>query len=378
MGHIVINGLSLRPGGGLQVMTAILAGLISKDRGHHYTVLWSDLNTGKFLKNRFGKETNITFLDPVGTSNNMKLFLWQMSRLKGCLVKLNADIMIGLNHHFPSGVIPQIIYHVNVLRFDRPQKAIFSGGELADRLRDWRARKALKSAQANVFESSYLQELASACVKNIVNPSLIYIGLENPADIIPTAFIKTNNPTILSLTSPQLHKDNPTLIKTLAVLKTRRPEVNWTLKIAGGTNPDAFSDLHELAGELGVADYIDWLGFQNHEALAQIGSKALCLVSTSQVESFCMVAVEAMSWSCPAIVANATSMPESIGDAGRLANVGDADDFADKIIEIYDDINLRQALVNKGHAHIKALTWESAADSFENIVSALKPARKVM
>ena len=58
--------------------------------------------------------------------------------------------------------------------------------------------------------------------------------------------------------------------------------------------------------------------------------------------------------------------------------MSDADDFADKIIEIYDDINLRQALVNKGHAHIKALTWESAADSFENIVSALKPARKVM
>ena len=91
-----------------------------------------------------------------------------------------------------------------------------------------------------------------------------------------------------------------------------------------------------------------------------------------------MVAVEAMSWSCPAIVANATSMPESIGDAGRLAIVGDADDFADKIIEIYDDINLRQGLVNKGHMHIKALTWEAAADSFEGIISVLKPALKVI
>ena len=196
-----------------------------------------------------------------------------------------------------------------MLRFDRPQKAIFSGGELADRLRDWRARTALKRAQANVFESSYLQELASARVKNILKPSLIYIGLENPADIIPTAFKKTNSPTILSLTSPQPHKDNPTLIKTLAVLKNRRPEVNWTFKIAGGTNPDVFSNLHNLAGDLGVSGQIDWIGFQSHEALAQIGSKALCLVSTSQVESFCMVAVEAMSWSCPAIVANATSMP---------------------------------------------------------------------
>ena len=353
-------------------MTAIIAGMISKDRGHRYTVLWSDLKSETFLKNRFEGYTEITFLNPIGSSNNMRLFLWQMTRLRTCLVKLNADVIIGLNHHFPSGIIPQIIYHVNVLRFDRPHKPISAKGEFADRLRDWRTRRALKTAQANVFESSYLQKLASARVVSIQNSSLIYIGLESPDDIQPSQFKKTNDPIILSLTSAQPHKDNPTLIKTLAVLNERRPDVNWTLKIAGGTNPAAFSALHELAATLDVSGQIEWLGFQSHKNLAQLGSKALCLISTSHVESFCMVAVEAMSWSCPVIVTNATSMPESVGQAGLLASPGRADEFADKVISLFEDNELRQGLVNKGYAHIRTMTWDKAADSFAEIISKLE------
>ena len=372
MAHIVINGLSLRPGGGLQVMTAILAGMIERNRGHCYTVLVSDPNSEKFLQDRFNDTKDITLMNPVGTSRNIQLFLWQMLRLKKCLKEINADVVIGLNHHFPSGPFPQIIYHVNVLRFDRPRKFLMASGELANRLRDWRANCALKKAHANVFESSFLQGLASKKVNNIRNPSLIYIGLENPNKVTPSKFKKTNNPVILSLTSAQPHKDNPTLIKTLAVLNTRRADVNWRLKIAGGTNPTAFTDLHDLAEKLGVSQQIEWLGFQRHDKLAQLGSEALCLVSTSRVESFCMVALEAMSWSCPAIVSNATSMPESVGNAGLLAQPGDEEDFANKIISLYDDDSLRMGLVNQGYEHIRAMTWINAAEGFEDIMSSLQ------
>ena len=372
MAHIVINGLSLRPGGGLQVLTAILAGMISKERGHRYTVLWSDLNSEKFLKEKFKGQADINFINPVGTSNNMRLFFWQMTRLKRVLTKLKADVLIGLNHHFPSGSVAQIIYHVNVLRFDRPRKRLLERGEFADRLRDWRTMRGLKSARANVFESSYLQDLASNRVAKINNPSLIYIGLEHQDNIQPSNFKPSRSPILLSLTSAHPHKDNATLLKTLAILNERRPDVNWMLKIAGGTNPKTFSDMHRLADSLGISEQIDWLGFQSHENLAKLGSEALCLVSTSRVESFCMVALEAMSWSCPVIVTNATSMPESIGVAGLLAEPGDVDGFAENIISLFENKELRQKLVNNGYVHIQSMTWETAADSFEDIIHALE------
>lgn len=353
-------------------MTAIIAGMIKKPRGHHYTVLWSDSNSENILNSRFADYPDITFLNPVGSSNNMKLFLWQMTKLKRCLRDIKADVLVALNHHFPIGDIPQIIYHVNVLRFERPHKLLLVSGELANRLRDWRANCALKKAHANVFESSFLQDLALTKVNNIQNPNLIYIGLENPNKVTPSKFKKTNNPFILSLTSAQPHKDNPTLIKALAVLNTRRTDVNWRLKIAGGANPTVFTDLHDLAEKLGVAKQIEWLGFLRHDKLARLGSEALCLVSTSRVESFSMVALEAMSWSCPTIVSNATSMPESIGNAGLLAEPGHPEDFANKIISLYDNNDMRLRLVNNGYLHIKAMTWLNAADSFADIIADLR------
>lgn len=371
MTNVVINGLSLRPGGGLQVLTAMLAGMIEKDRGHKYIVLVSDANSENFLKTRFEGSLKIRLQKPVGSSNNLIAFLWQLLFLKGYLHKLNAGVVIGLNHHFPAGRTPQIIYHVNVLRFERPHKSIFSKGEMADRLRDWRAVSALKKAQANVFESSYLEKLATTRISKINNPNLIYIGLESPDFSLPSDYKKTSDPAILSLTSIQPHKDNPTLIRTLAVLKNLRPDVNWRLKIAGGMNPRAFSELNKLAETLLVSNQIDWLGFQKHDKLATQATQSLCLISTSLVESFSMVALEAMSWSCPAIVCRTTSMPESVGEAGLLAAPGNAGDFASKIISLYENCEMREALINKGHVHIKSMSWRKAADSFEEIITTL-------
>lgn len=361
----------MRPGGGLQVMVAILAGMIEKDRGFHYSVLWSDPNTERIFKSRFEGNSNISFFNPVGSTNNMRLFLWQMSRLKGYLKTLKADIVLGLNHHFPCGGVPQIIYHVNVLRFERPIKTLFTSGELANRLRDWRAKSALKKASANAFESLYLQDLAKMRIGYVKNPNLIYIGLEAPNVVSAPNYQKDTKPSILTLTSPQPHKDNSTLIKTLAVLNRLRPNVHWVLNIAGGTNQAAFSDLRLFANQLGVADQINWLGFQNHQSLAALGAKALCLVSTSRVESFCMVAAESMSWSCPVIVCDSTSMPESVGDAGLLASPGDADDFARKIISLYEDENKRHVLIEKGYTQIGTMSWGKAADQFSALITTL-------
>lgn len=349
-------------------MVAILAGLIEKDRNQRYTVLWSDPNTERIFKARFSDSDQLSFINPTGTTNNMRLFLWQMRRLKGYLKTLEADVVLGLNHYFQSGNIPQIIYHVNVLRFERPRKKLFAAGEVADRLRDWRTKQALKKAAANAFESSYLLALATEKVAEISNPRLIYIGLEDPNNVTLSKYKKSDQASLLAMTSPQPHKDNPTLIKILAQLNKMRPDVRWILNIAGGTNQEAFSELRNFAGQLGVTDQINWLGFQSHKNLAEIGSESLCLVSTSRVESFCMVATEAMSWSCPSVVCDATAMPESVGDAGLLAAPGDANDFANKIIRLYENENLRDELVKKGYDQIGTMNWTNAADSFNGLI----------
>ena len=355
----------------------MICGLLARfSDANRYTVLWSDPASKQVFERIVGEKAHIGYANPVGSTANSALFAWQMTKLSGWLARNGADLVLNVNHHFPTGNIRQVIYHLNVLRFERPRLAIWKSGEIADRLRDWRARIALSKADSNVFESHYLMQLAKRSASAIENGSVIYIGLEDgearAAHAAPSA---SYLPHIIALTSPQPHKDNSTLIRMLARLVAKRPAVDWRLKIAGGRTPEAFADLRALANDVGVGDKIDWLGFRRHEELAKIGHNCLCLVSTSKVESFCMVALEAMSWGCPAIVANATSMPESVGDAGILAEPSDPSDFAAKVIELHDNPGLRDTYARRGLAHAGKTTWTSAAREFEAVFENL-PAKK--
>lgn len=368
MALIIVNALSLRPGGGLQVITGLLTRF---DVSNHYQVLWSDPGSYAFMSERLKDKKNISFVQAIQKTDNLSVFLWQMRKLKHYLKVNKADLLLSVNHHFPTGSVPQVIYHLTVLRFERPKMLPFSISEIADRLRDWRTRQSLRLAAANVFESRFLLAKAASVRAKISNPKVIYIGLENGAKKTTKDPNVNRDPVIIALTSPQPHKDNPTLICVLARLIELRPDIKWRLKIAGGRSPDAFADLIHLAEELGISENIEWLGFLSHEDLQKIGHKCLCLVSTSKVESFNMVAVEAMSWPCATIVANTSSMPESVGDAGLLAKPGDAFDFADKVLMLWDDRDLMRDILNKGMTHSRRMTWANAANEFEDIFKEL-------
>ena len=368
MAHIVLNALSLRPGGGLQVAQALLHGMSHSETGHRYTVLCSDPTSIDVLTKAFANTSDIEVVNPVGRTNNMVLFVWQMTQLATTLKGLRADVMIGLNHHFPSGRVPQIVYHVNVLRFDRPARGIVQPGEVADRLRDWRARCALTRAAANVMESGYLLDLAARKQGAINDPSVVYIG-QRSGQVEQATRHRIDGPqTLLALTSAQPHKDNPTLIHTLAELVRLRPQVDWRLEIAGGRGKVSFADLVALSGTLGVSDRVAFLGFQDHAMLAERAATALCLISTSRVESFSMVSLEAMSWACPPVVCDATSMSESIGDAGLLAQPGDATGFARQVLRLYEQPDLRNDLISSGTQRLAGLTWQSAGAAFLDLV----------
>jgi glycosyltransferase involved in cell wall biosynthesis len=72
-----------------------------------------------------------------------------------------------------------------------------------------------------------------------------------------------------------------------------------------------------------------------------------------------------MSWGCPAIVANATAMPESVADAGLLAEPGNAEEFAAHVMDLYDHPDQRAVLVQRGFKLARARSWTQAARAFE-------------
>ena len=370
MAHVVVNGVCTRPSGATQV----LAGLLSRlSATHRYTVLMNDPRSVEVTRGIVGDRDHIQYVDPVGRPGNGAGYLWNMTRYGRWLRVHGADCVLGVNHFYPASGLPQITYHMNVLRFERPRRALWQSGEVADRLRDWLATRAVRRADVNLFESQLLFDLARQRHSQIRNGQVLYIGIEDrETQASPNP---DPDPTLLAITSHQPHKDNETLIRMLAVLVRLRPEVPWRLAIAGGRTPEVFDPLRALAAEVGVADRVDFLGFCTHQQLSGIGARSLCLVSASLAESFCMVALEAMSWGCPAVVADISAMPESVGDAGLLARPSDPEDFARQVLRLWEDGDLRADLVTKGHERAASMTWAAAAAEVERQIDQLCSAR---
>jgi glycosyltransferase involved in cell wall biosynthesis len=128
-------------------------------------------------------------------------------------------------------------------------------------------------------------------------------------------------------------KDFATLIRALARVRQTRPV---RLAIAGD-GPER-SALEALAAASGVADAVDFLGFQADPS--RVVLTAAAFVSSSLYEGFGNVIVEAMAAGTPVVATDAPYGPRAIlrdGQLGRLVPVGDAAAMATAIEATLDD-----------------------------------------
>ena len=364
--HIVFNATSLRPGGGLTVLLGILKGLeVLPDRPCRATVICSADETCEAV---LASGVDVKIEQPLPNASQIQRLLWNYIGMRKFVNGLSPDIFFSFNQYIGGLNCPQVVYHINLLRFLPVDPAFSWKRKIAERIRNYSARQALKRATANVFESSFIQKCAEEVYRSGNQlDRVIYIGI--PDELIDASRNRLENdraflPQIVSITNHNPHKDNSTLVRSFAEVVRRDPEVNWRLEIAGGLFPELWEPYKELAIELKVIDRINWLGFIDVEQLTELLQQSVVLVSTSRVESFCMVALEAMARGCPAIVAESSSMPESVSDAGILVPAGDASAFAAAILQLYHRPECRCEYVRRGYEHIEKFRWKVCGDRF--------------
>ena len=104
-----------------------------------------------------------------------------------------------------------------------------------------------------------------------------------------------------------------------------------------GDGPDRGPAEH-LARELGVAQHISFLGKQNH--VERLIPLAHVLLMPSEMESFGLVALEAMERARPVIAASIGGLGELVshGETGLLVPPGEAEPFARAIVELASNL----------------------------------------
>lgn len=162
---------------------------------------------------------------------------------------------------------------------------------------------------------------------------------------------------ILFLGTIQPRKNAIKLVQAFHLLK--ESGYKGKLVIAGGIGWLA-DDTLKVIKESEESKDIVMTGYVSDEARKTLYTYADVYVLPSLYEGFGVPAIEAMGCGVPVAVANNSSLPEVVGDAGLFFNAIDPADIARAITEIKEN---RDSWVKKSLARAKHFSWDKCADN---------------
>lgn len=154
-------------------------------------------------------------------------------------------------------------------------------------------------------------------------------------------------------------KNIPGLLEAYRLLRDRLPEAP-PLVLAGRRGWLA-EDLTRRVETLGLADRVLWREEVPQAAMPALYGAAALLVTPSFYEGFGLPALEAMACGTPTVVANRSSLPEVVGEAGLLIDPDDPQSIADGLYRVMDDPALAARLRAAGLARARSFTWDNTA-----------------
>lgn len=147
------------------------------------------------------------------------------------------------------------------------------------------------------------------------------------------------------------------LIHALALIKT---EFDWPLVVIGGRGW-LESDLARLVRRYDLGERVRFVGYVPSSELPRWYSAASVFVLPSYYEGFGLPALEAMACGTPVVVADRSSLPEVVVDAGELVNPVMPRLIAAGILRLVGDRALREQLADRGRDRAKEFSWTRTA-----------------
>src|SRR5207248_10426272 len=135
--------------------------------------------------------------------------------------------------------------------------------------------------------------------------------------------------------------------------------------------------LRALAGELGIAGQVDFLGSVAHHELPYFYSAAEACLMPTYSESFGLVGLEAQACGCAVIASNVAGLASVVRDGvtGYLVDGHDPAEWADRIGRVLDDPEFAEQMGRRGVLLAQRFPWGLAADRiWSRLQSLLEPA----
>ncbi|MGH2443299.1 MAG: glycosyltransferase family 4 protein [Chloroflexota bacterium] len=167
---------------------------------------------------------------------------------------------------------------------------------------------------------------------------------------------------VLYLGSAERRKNLETLVRAWATAESQMRGREVTLVIVSHfpPNDDLYPDVRLLAQSLGVStiQFVPEVEEQDKPALYRLAT-LFCFPST--YEGFGLPPLEALASGLPLLCSSATSLPEVVGEAGRLLDPMDVQAWGDSMIALIDSQPERDELRRRGPLRAAHFHWSQTA-----------------
>lgn len=168
-------------------------------------------------------------------------------------------------------------------------------------------------------------------------------------------------PYLLFVSTIQPRKNVTRLIEAFAQARTRLGTASDLRLVLAGRRGWLTEQIERRAGELGIAEAVQFVGYVADADLPALLNGALAYVVPSLYEGFGMTVLEAQACGTPVLASNISSLPEVVGDAGLLVDPRDVAAIAEGIERLASDAVLRNDLSARGLRHAAGWTWQRTA-----------------
>lgn len=173
-------------------------------------------------------------------------------------------------------------------------------------------------------------------------------------------------PYLLYVGTIEPRKNLARLIRAFARLK-REQGIPYRLVLAGGKGW-ANEEIYQAAASVEDVVFTGYLSEGEKYALYE---NAEAFVFPSLYEGFGIPPLEAMTFGCPVVCADAASLPEVVGDAAELVDPLDEISIAEGIWHVLSNREHADEMVRRGYERAKKYTWAASADKLTDVCKAV-------
>ena len=291
--------------------------------------------------------------------------------LKQKLKQFSPDlIFIPVARHFEFSGVPVLNMVQNILPFLRKDVEGLSFSEkLRLDIQHIESVKALKSAKRTIVTSNFVKDFL---IEKVGIPekkiSLVYFGKDSLAEGIskpvgiPAGLEKKFLFTAGSLEPYRRIED---VIEAARYLKKDFPDLR--ILIAGEAriaNQSYQKKLVALSKSYGLSSNIIWTGQLNQSELAWCYQNCAMFIITSRMETFGMIALEAMANGCLCIAADNPPFPEILSDCAYYYSPKDSHSLVDAIKNVasWND-EKKLEITGKAKKRAESFSWDNTLES---------------